>query len=121
MSLSVLYQNVRGLRTKLNEFKQNLNVNHPDIVFITESWLNDNIFDHEIIDLNQYSIFRRDRQTTGCKKLDGGGVLIAVKNKFCAYPLPQFQSDAEDIWVAIRLDGNRLLYVCCVYLPPGDN
>ena len=120
MSLSVLYQNVRGLRTKLNEFKQNLNVNHPDIVFITESWLNDNIFDHEIIDLNQYSIFRRDRQTTGCKKLDGGGVLIAVKNKFCAYPLPQFQSDAEDIWVAIRLDGNRLLYVCCVYLPPGD-
>ena len=56
----MLYQNVRGLRTKLNEFKQNLNVNHPDIVFITESWLNDNIFDHEIINLNQYSIFGRD-------------------------------------------------------------
>ena len=76
--------------------------------------------DHEIVDLNQYFIFRRDRENTGSKKSDGGGVFIVVKNKFSATVVSENLSDAEDMWVTINLDNDRLLSVCCVYLPPDD-
>ena len=47
-------------------------------------------------------------------------MLIAVKNKYNASLISEFQSDAEDIWISIKLNENSLLIVCCVYLPPGD-
>ena len=121
MALSVLYQNTRGLRTKLVEFKQNLYANNPDILCVTESWLKSTIYDHELVDLNQYTVFRRNRETIVGAKSDGGGVFIAVKNKLSAVLLPEFQSGAEDLWISIKLEGNKVLLVCCVYLPPNDN
>lgn len=33
---TVLYQNVRDLRNKTKEFKENMELNNPDIVFVTE-------------------------------------------------------------------------------------
>ena len=80
MALNIMYQNVRGLGTKINTFKQNVSIVYPDILFVTESWLNGSILDYDIVDLNQYLIFRRDRESTKSNKSDGGGVFIAIKN-----------------------------------------
>ena len=45
-----------------------------DVVAVTETWLNDNILDSEILS-HGYSIYRHDRDSS--KR--GGGVLLAVK------------------------------------------
>lgn len=120
MAINVLYQNVRGLRSKLMEFKQNVLVNSPDIICITESWLNNRIFDHEVVSLSDYTIFRRDRSSSASDKTDGGGTFIAVRNIFSASLVPQYQSEAEDLWVSVKINAQKI-YVCCVYLPPGDS
>lgn len=60
MSLLFMNQNVRELRTKLNDFMLNLDDSGADIACITESWLDDNIFDAELISYD-HSLFRRDR------------------------------------------------------------
>lgn len=60
-TFSVMYQNVRGLRTKLVEFKTNLATNSPDIIFITESWLKDGILDHVIVDTHLDTVLPRQR------------------------------------------------------------
>lgn len=120
MNITAYYQNVRGLRTKLNDFKCNVSAFDFDIVFITESWLNDGIFNCEILDTNEYTIFRRDRSSTESTKRDGGGVFIAVKSHLNPTLIPSFQSEAEDIWVRIVVN-NIKFYLCCVYLPPGDS
>lgn len=119
MSLSIAYQNVRGLRTKLCTFKLNVISNSHDIIFITESWLNDTVVNSELIDENQYSIFRRDRSSASSFKKEGGGVFIAVRNSLRPEVLVNFNSEAEDVWVMVRLNNIRM-YLCCVYLPPGD-
>ena len=73
------YQNVRGLRTKKEAFyTAALNFDY-DIIIGTESWLNDTVFDHEVLD-NRYRVFRRDRSSTvfSTTKKDGGGCLLQL-------------------------------------------
>lgn len=100
MAICVIYQNVRGLRAKLQQFKRNVSINNHDIICISETWLNSNIFDFEIIDSHEYSIFRPDRCTSKSEKKDGDGTMIAIKNHLNPIPVPELQS---------------------VYLSPGDS
>lgn len=72
MSLHVCYQNVRGLRTKLKDFRLGVNCSSCDVVFVTESLLSGKEFDSEVVDPAHYFVFRRDRETTGSAKKDGG-------------------------------------------------
>lgn len=119
MALSVFYQNVRGLRSKLNEFKIAITANNHDIIFVSESWLNNDIFDSEVVDVCEYTLFRRDRSSTASLKTDGGGVFIAVRSSLRPSLVPDFQSEAEDIWVQVIVD-NMKIFLCCVYIPPVD-
>lgn len=118
MAIHVLYQNVRGLRTKLPIFKLNLLSSSFDLVLITESWLNDGVFDHELIE-SGYTIFRNDRCAKNSNKKDGGGVFVIVRDHFGARHVPEFEGDTEDVWVVMNVN-NKTVYVCCVYLPPGN-
>lgn len=43
-----MYQNVRGLRTKLIYFRNSVNNIDCDFLFLTETWLNKNIGDDEV-------------------------------------------------------------------------
>ena len=114
MSIKIFYQNVRGLRSKLHTFKQNVTNNNYDVICITESWLNNSIYDFNIIDPENYSIFRRDREDTRSLKKDGGGAFIAVKNDLNVTLLRDYQSDAEDVWISVDLNNKGKLIVCCV-------
>lgn len=58
MALHVMYQNVRGLRTKLHTFKTNVTAYSFDVIMVTESWLNAGVFDSEVVD-DQYTNFTR--------------------------------------------------------------
>lgn len=82
-SLTVYYQNVRGLRTKTNTFYRNIQVNSYDIIALTETWLTDSVFDNELFD-DRYLVWRRDRNYASTGQSLGGGVLIAVRRELVA-------------------------------------
>ena len=54
---SVLSTNVRSLRNKMDELQAVVDVNNPDIVCITESWLKPDIPD-STVRLSKYILFR---------------------------------------------------------------
>ena len=70
------------MRTKLDLVKNNIKLltPEPDVVILTETWLCQNIKDNEL-GLVGYNIIRKDRYDLVSAPC-GGGVLIAVKEKF---------------------------------------
>ncbi|KAL0803350.1 hypothetical protein ABMA28_017413 [Loxostege sticticalis] len=118
---NVYYQNVRGLRSKTQEFYKNLCNSNFDVIILTETWLNDGILDTELFD-HKYSVYRRDREVGGSsKKKDGGGVLVAVLKSLHSKRIFSFESSGEDIWITFDIKHNKLTQkylLCAVYLPP---
>jgi len=74
-----MYQNVRGLRTKLPFFGDSVSNLCCDLLYLSETWLNDSISNMEL-GLCDYNVFRDDRDIMLNSR--GGGVLLAVKNNF---------------------------------------
>ena len=118
MPVQIYYQNVRGLRTKTNSVYCESLQSDFEIICLTETYLNGSVFDGEIF-CDDYQVFRRDRESTGSTKRDGGGVLVATKRTMDAVLLPDVCTEAEDLWISVSHCNNRLL-LCCVYLPPDD-
>lgn len=119
-SLRIYYQNVRGLRTKTENFYRQLCLSEFDIIALTETWLVDGITDTELFG-DQYMVWRRDRDYCLTGQTRGGGVLIAVRKSISAIPQPLFHSSAEDLWVTFNLrqpnnKNNFKLHVCAIYL-----
>lgn len=121
--LSIYYQNCRGLRTKTNQFFLSSLISHYDIIVATESWLNPNIHNNELLDTSKYNVYRKDRCEGISEKLDGGGVFVAVSNDLKSVEVQELSCNnlCEDIWVSIQLPGNIKLFICCVYIPPYCN
>lgn len=87
---------------------------------MTETWLNNTICDAELFD-SRYTVYRRDRQSSGFyAKKDGGGVLIAVSNKFYSSRCNS-ESQCEDLYVKVEISHRNYLFFCAVYLPPPLN
>lgn len=120
LQLNIYYQNVRGLRTKTHNFYRNLCCSQYDVIILTETWIDRSVFSAELFD-DRYTVFRRDRETTGFHHdKRAGGVLIAVSKKFNARRIGEWESSCEDLWVKIGIDSNSNynIALCAVYLPP---
>src|SRR5436190_5061630 len=100
IGVSLYYQNVRGLRTKTSSFRLALLESDYDIVTLSETWLNSTVYNSELFS-QEYTIFRRDRNERLTGKGRGGGVLIAVKNKFKAIRLFNIETDEDNIWIKV--------------------
>ena len=118
MAIQIYYQNVRGLRSKTRTVYCASFQCDFDIFCLTETFLNDGVFDGELF-CDEYEVYRRDRSSSASDKTDGGGVLIAIRKNFSATLLTDMCSDAEDLWISVSWGDFRLL-LCCVYLPPDD-
>jgi len=70
--------NARSLRNKLPDFHSVVYTGKFDIVTVSETWLEDTLFDHEILPTG-YTIFRKDRVNRR-----GGGVLLGFKSDITA-------------------------------------
>ena len=119
--LTAYYQNVRGLRTKLNDVLLNSVECGYDVMCLTETWLNCGVADGEVL-CSDYSVFRRDRNLLVTGKSDGGGALIGVRDSLRCIGRSEWHSDAEDVWVTVfpGNPGSPRLHICCVYIPPAD-
>ncbi|KAI8426450.1 hypothetical protein MSG28_005277 [Choristoneura fumiferana] len=67
---------------------------------LNQTWLHSGIADAELLD-PRYTIFRRDRNLLSTGKKDGGGCLIAVSKKLPACRLLNWETECEDLWVAV--------------------
>ena len=60
-NLEFYYYNAASIRCKLDEFNSHFSGSETDIIAVTESWLNDTVYDGEILPELQYNVFRKDR------------------------------------------------------------
>jgi Reverse transcriptase (RNA-dependent DNA polymerase) len=115
VSVYFLYQNVRGLMSKLSQFRCNVQVHDVDIIAVTETWLDSSVFDSELFDCN-YIVFRRDRATRG------GGIMIAIRNNlvYDCKRLNIMETINEDLWVEFMYKRSFFI-ICVVYFPPNSD
>ena len=105
--------NARSIVNKRLDLYAMINATAPDVVVITETFLDCSIMNSEIFPQN-YCLFRRDRNR------HGGGVLIAVSDKFPVVRLLHFEpADAELLWVRIFL-GSTSIILGGFYRPPAS-
>ena len=112
--LRILNINFQSCSGKRAETLILLDSTKPDIILATETWLNENITNQEVIP-EDYSVYRRDRNTRG------GGVLIAVRKDLKSYAVPELSTDCEIVWAAVRLTGRKTLYLCSYYRPHASD
>lgn len=119
-SFELYYQNVRGLRTKLDEFSLGISCSNADLFAITETGCNKSIHDAEMIPQG-YTILRCDR-ADGRKQ--GGACLVASPR----LEMQRIRSDVdideqvfELIAASIYLHKRYLFLLCVIYIPPNSS
>ena len=69
----VLYYNTRSIVYKIDELSINCSLYCPDVVCITETWLNEDVLDSEA-SIPNYQLVRLDRDR------HGGGIALYIAN-----------------------------------------
>ena len=106
--------NSRSIVNKRLDLFAKVSAMSPDVIMITETYLDNTITDGEILPPN-YTIFRLDRNR------HGGGVLIAVLDSFTSISCPQFgRSDIELLWIQLHVGSIPILFGV-FYRPPGSS
>ena len=137
-TIKVSYQNVRGLvpcsqldnphpnldRAKICELNAYMHSAKPDILLLNETWLKKSIQDHEVIENQNYNVYRSDRSqlthpadpsNPGKYRKYGGGVLIAVRSDIGAsIKRHSMRKGAEILAIELDISGNKYVF-CTVY------
>lgn len=119
-TLKVYYQNVRGLGTKTKDFRTELMANSFDVILLSETWLNNDFYDHEFFD-NRYVVFRVDRnkEETGLSR--GGGCLAAVRSELSSSRIRNWELNKEDVWISIAHENGSRTNLNVKYIEDGSN
>ena len=113
---SILYTNCRSLNTwKLAELQVYAESHHPDIICLTETWLDDNKQQTITIDgYNNYFSHRKDRI--------GGGVGILVHHNIKATLMSSYTSRTMSaVWVMLDITSCSPVIMGCIYHPPNTD
>ena len=111
------YQNVRGVRTKLDSLLLAVMDCNYDIVMLTETGLDDCIDSLQIFG-HAFNVFRCDRNCRNSNKSSFGGVLIAVHRRFASKQVCMRRGEAlEQVFVEATVGPNRL-FLGVIYIPP---
>lgn len=113
--LKCFYFNSRSLCNKLNNLAVILDSGIYDIIFICETWLNNNFFDAEILRNSNYCIFRHDRIEKA-----GRGVAVIFKKYLDLQniELPNIYMNSEIIALNLNTTSYKYRIILC-YKPPG--
>ncbi|KAI5739254.1 hypothetical protein M8J77_016910 [Diaphorina citri] len=117
--LSVYYQNVRGLRTKLKDLRTNVHLENRDIFAFTETNLTESHFNSEL-GFDSFAVFRYDRCSASSKKKSGGGVLLAVSHSIPCSQISLCVNNIEQIFIRLFL-GSQTFVIGLVYIPPASS
>ena len=108
-NLKILNINCRSVANKKVELDNLIHSTNADIVLGTESWLNSSIRSSEIFPANM-NVFRRDKLGS-----NGGGVFIAISDKYIVSHQPQLETNCEITWVKLETPGNKSKYIGVFY------
>ena len=107
--------NARSLRNKVLDLQALLLVDIFDVVAITETWLDSNFGDHELL-MDGFNIFRKDRHFQR-----GGGVLLAIRNHLPCSRRFDLEVDAEMLALEICLTHKIRVVVAVFYRSPNSD
>ncbi|XP_055522520.1 uncharacterized protein LOC129716712 [Wyeomyia smithii] len=115
--IQIAYQNVRGLRTKIDELFLATRDCNLDIIILTETGLDDRINSNQLFG-SSFNVFRCDRSSQNSNKSSFGGVLIAVAHCHASSLIETVNGNClEQVCVSTTIRGTKLL-LCGVYIPP---
>lgn len=107
LAIKSMLFNAQSIRSKFDEFTCYVAKEKPDLICITESWINEEIFgdriqDYEIDGFNLFSCTRKGNTK-------GGGVMIYVNSLFSAIEVPDSNKSTavESIWLDVALDQKK--------------
>lgn len=106
------------MRTKIEDFREGLNLCDYSVIILLETWLNDSFSNCEI-SVPGYNIFRTDRNGATSQKMRGGGVLIAVSSKLKSVQVNLCNDVIEQTFVEVKV-GKKSFIVGGVYIPPNS-
>ncbi|XP_072180907.1 uncharacterized protein [Diadema setosum] len=114
--------NARSIRRKFADLVAYIDCKQPDIISITETWLDSTCESSELSIPNDYVIFRRDREQpgNGQRMRNGGGVLLCLRSSLCPRQLPNLQHpELENVAAEICINGSKWI-VATLYRPPNN-
>ncbi|GMT33568.1 hypothetical protein PFISCL1PPCAC_24868, partial [Pristionchus fissidentatus] len=91
-----------------------LSVEQPDIICITESWLNSRTPSSLLIGNLPYTVVRRDRTRSR-----GGGTLLIIRDHFHFSVVQSVNDDIECLSVDLLTSSSLFIRLCIVYRPPS--
>ena len=113
--LRIAHLNICSLRNKIHELATILVTNNIHVMAITETHLDENIQDSEVI-IQGYNIFRYDRDA------NGGGSAFYIKEDIPARTRKDlYMKGIEALWLQIQLPHTKHILVCCGYRPPRSD
>lgn len=120
----IFYQNVRGLRSKVHDFYSATQANQFHLIALTETWLDSSFFNSELFCAN-YTVYRKDRNFDLTNTSRGGGVLLALDNKYSASLLniddiTNAVPSVDTLGIKINLNASCLI-VIVMYFPPSTS
>ncbi|GMT21277.1 hypothetical protein PFISCL1PPCAC_12574, partial [Pristionchus fissidentatus] len=89
-------------------------VEQPDIICITESWLNSRTPSSLLIGNLPYTVVRRDRTRSR-----GGGTLLIIRDHFHFSVVQSVNDDIECLSVDLLTSSSLFIRLCIVYRPPS--
>ena len=112
-----LYFNARSLKNKFLTLNLLLKSGIYEFILVTETWLNENTYDAEIVSDSEYCIIRHDR----LGKV-GGGVAIIFKRhiKVIQINIPERFNFLELLVADLHFENEKYRLVLC-YRPPNLN
>ena len=108
--LSCLCLNIRSVVSKRNEFLAYVLAHDPDLVAVTETFLDDSVHDSHIIPPG-YVLFRKDRNR------HGGGVMLLVRGSINVSRCVNYETSCELLWVKLSLKPMSMIFGV-FYRPP---
>ncbi len=115
-SIKIMLVNCRSLKSERKRFdlQDLIEAHKPDIICGQESHI-DNTFTNGEIFPPGYNVSRKDRN------INGGGVFVAVSNKFVSSTEYSLDTECEIMWCKISISGSKPLYIASFYRPTNDN
>lgn len=125
--LNCLYQNTRGLRTKIaHGLRNRISNTEFHIVALTETWLNESFPSESIFDGDLFVVHRSDRTSRTYTRptirnnddLRGGGSLIAIKKNIPTVRMTDWEIECpyDNVWLNIITNDSSKLFINCIYV-----
>ena len=124
-AMHCLYLNARSNKSvtskqnKLVDLQNLVALTQPNVVAITETWLNMDICDSEKLPPN-YVVYRKDRSET-CANKSGGGVLLGIDSRYTSKRLIELEPGCEILVCEIlMLHSPKMAIILCYRSPNTD-